>query len=1222
MRRFYQILALLFVLGLLLIGTSPYWLAGPLPLIARRWGATFETYSRIGYGRFALDHVVVRRPGVVVTVSRVEVDTPWLWALRHLEQADRAIVAKEWTVDVVDRPASAPRDREASGWVPLHALLTRLGNTLDRWLPRATLGPGRVSWPGSGLTIVSGQWEKRRFHVEGLRWHEDAADVDVAFSPDSTAIQASGKMLTRNASFRGESRGTTVTGALNAWAQTAPFEMQFVPGSWMPSSGKVTVENWRIPAGDLKLSGYTEVRGGAQLSWDHEHFQLNSDLHGQAEESHGAPDLHVIARAEGDRTAYSVDQLDIVAPGIVAHLSEPIRSTFHELVSGPASRFSLAVNLAEVPWFKAEGKVQGEVKVEPRAGAVPLFRFTGTGENLTFQQWPATTVHLQGRLDWPRLAIESADLSASDRAHFTLAGECDFKTKEFLGVRAEGHLTPSLLQPWLPKDVTFSGADVVLKANGPWATAQHDGAIKIEQLSVPGFVPAAARVSWRGSGATVEEFETGIQAGATELVGSGSVQRDGLELKKLTWKHQQQERLALARVANIRWAPSLSVDAFDLSGPAGELRLSGSWGAAGALRVFARGIAGEWWRDFLPPTPFGWSIDTFSLNATWNNGPATVDTSGLLFVDLQGRERIALDLAAHSDGSSVVLERLRTLEQDHEFATIHGKLPIAVWASPKPRIEVGRSAEFSIEGHVDPAAGWWTELGERTGIHLDRPDLSIQLDGTWEQPRGTAKLDIARLEIDQQRLGNSKIPKIEQVHLQLVADGSHLKLQPAEAVIEGQPIALAASLPTDRQTWEKLRKDPMAVLRDEVEISIRASNTDVAALAPYASGILLPQGKLDADLTLSFHGDWKGYLRLHDLATRPLGSMGPLRDIQADLELQGRRVVMKSVEAGMGGQPIKAQGFIEIPVGGAPQFDFSATGENLPFVRQAGLLVRGNVNLKITSGRDAAAAPTVSGEVELRDGLFLSDVRALVPRGGASPERRPPYFSITAEPFNIWRLNVNVHGERFLRARTTLFNGVASTKLHLVGTLGEPRALGELRIEDGQVLLPFARFSLDDATVRLSEENPYDPQLAVFGTSRRYGYDIKLELTGPSSSPVLVFSSNPPLSSEQVLLIVMAGETPKNEVNYSTSQRFARLGTFFGQSLLGSLGGGGGGADRLVISSGEQVSDQGHETYDVQYQLDERWSLVGGYDEFDEYNVGLKWRMIPKHLRDAPNEKR
>lgn len=1221
MRRLLKIFALLLALALLLIATSPYWLKGALPMIARRFGATFETYSRVGYGRFALERVVVRRTGVTVHAARVEADTPWLWALRHLAGNDRVIAVSEWDVQTVDHPPSPGRPREASGWVPLRGILLRLSHTLDRWLPHATLGPGKVTWPGGELALASGEWQKRALHVDGLQWRTDKANVDVAFAPDGTAIQLRAQLLSRDAAFQGESRGETVAGELTAWSQTAPFDFTFAPTGWMPILGKIAVENWRIPASDLKLSGYAEVQGGVHATWDHDHFELNADLRGQPSEGQAAPDLHVLVRAQGDRTAYTVDQLDVVAPGIVAKLSEPIRTTFRDSTGGPASRFSVAVNLAEVPWFKAKGTWVGEIDVAPRPGNAPLFRFNGSGEKLEFERWTASAARIQGELDWPRLSVATADLDAEEKAHLAITGSCDFRAKSVSDIRIEGHLTPALLQPWLPKDTTFSTADVVLKANGPWATAQHEGALKIEHVSVPGFVPAAARVWWRGTGPAVTEFETGIQAGATEIAGSGAVERDRVELKKLTWTHDQQERLALARPSTLRWSPKLTVDAFDLSGPAGELRLSGSWGGAGEVKFFARGIEGEWWRDFLPPAPFGWSIDRFSLNATWNEGPVTLDTSGILFVDLEGRDRISLDLAAHSDGSSVILERLRALERDQEFATLYGKLPIALWSAPKPRVEIGRSADLAIEGHVDPAARWWKELGERTGIGLERPDLSIQLDGTWEQPRGTIKLDVARLQLGG-RFGKTKLPKVENIHLQLVADGSQLKLQPAEATIEGQPISLGATLPTNRQTWDKLRANPMAVLRDEVEISIRASDTDVAALAPYASGVLLPQGRLDADLTLSVRGDWNGYLRLRDLATRPLGSIGPLRDIRADLELQGRRLVMQNVEAAMGGQPVKTKGFIEFPAGAEPTFDFSATGQNLPFVRQAGLLVRGDINLKVVSGRKGTPA-TVSGEVVLEQGLFLSDVRALVPRGGgASPERRPPYFSINVEPFNLWHLDVNVRGERFLRARTTLFTGLASTKLHLVGTLGEPRALGEVRIEDGQVLLPFARFALNDATVRLSEENPYDPQLAVFGTSRRYGYDIKLELTGSASSPLLVFTSNPPLSSEQVLLIVMAGETPKNEVTYTTSQRFARLGTFFGQSLLGSLGGGGGGADRLVISSGERVSGQGRETYDVQYRLDDRWSLVGEYDEFDEYNVGLKWRVLPKHLRDPVNEKR
>jgi translocation and assembly module TamB len=92
----------------------------------------------------------------------------------------------------------------------------------------------------------------------------------------------------------------------------------------------------------------------------------------------------------------------------------------------------------------------------------------------------------------------------------------------------------------------------------------------------------------------------------------------------------------------------------------------------------------------------------------------------------------------------------------------------------------------------------------------------------------------------------------------------------------------------------------------------------------------------------------------------------------------------------------------------------------------------------------------------------------------------------------------------------------------------------------------------------------------------------------------------------------MAGQPPKDEIATTESQRMARVGAFFGQSLLGSFSGDAGGADRLSITSGENVSEQGRETYNIEYRLNDRWALTGEYDEFDEYYAGLKWRFFEK----------
>jgi translocation and assembly module TamB len=376
---------------------------------------------------------------------------------------------------------------------------------------------------------------------------------------------------------------------------------------------------------------------------------------------------------------------------------------------------------------------------------------------------------------------------------------------------------------------------------------------------------------------------------------------------------------------------------------------------------------------------------------------------------------------------------------------------------------------------------------------------------------------------------------------------------------------------------------------------------------------------LQVDLNYRRGGTMEGFLRLRDAASRPLGPLGVLQEINADLQMTGRKVELRSVTAKAGGQPVTLSGTIQLPADAAPRYDVALRGENLPFIRQTGLLVRGDLDLTLRT--PAAGPPAISGTVRLRDSLFLSDVRAFLPGGPKGGARQPPYFAVVTPPFEAWTLGVDISGGRFLRLRTAAFNGVASARFRLGGTLGEPRAIGEVMIDEGQVLMPFANFTVQQGTVRITEEHPHELAVFLRGTGRREGYELTLEITGTAEAPSIVFTSSPALDSEQLLLMVMTGAAPSNDITYSSTQRFARLGTYLGQSLLGSLGGDPTSADRLSIASGEDVSQQGRETYDVEYKLADRWKLVGEYDEFDDYNLGLKWRLYPgKREPEAPRD--
>jgi translocation and assembly module TamB len=376
----------------------------------------------------------------------------------------------------------------------------------------------------------------------------------------------------------------------------------------------------------------------------------------------------------------------------------------------------------------------------------------------------------------------------------------------------------------------------------------------------------------------------------------------------------------------------------------------------------------------------------------------------------------------------------------------------------------------------------------------------------------------------------------------------------------------------------------------------------------FLPAVLAPKGQFQADLHYK-GGGFEGFVKLRDSASRPLGPLGVLQEINADVALSGRKLVLRGVTARSGGQPVKLSGTVDLPENAEPRFDLSLQGENLPFVRQTGLLLRGDLDLKLQT--PAGAPPRLSGTVRLRDSLFLTDVRAFIPKGGGTnPARRPPYFAIETTPVNTWTLAIDVSGDHFMRLRTPVFTGNASAHFRLSGTLGEPRAIGEINIDDGNIRMPFANFEVTQGAVRLTEADPFEPAVYLRATGRRYGYDLNMEIEGGASQPNVTFTSSPAMDSEQLLLMVMTGAAPNKEITNSATQRFANIGYFLGQSLLGSLGSEAADADRLMIASGEKISRQGKETYDIEYKLTDRWTVTGERNEFDEYNAGVKWRVF------------
>jgi translocation and assembly module TamB len=167
-------------------------------------------------------------------------------------------------------------------------------------------------------------------------------------------------------------------------------------------------------------------------------------------------------------------------------------------------------------------------------------------------------------------------------------------------------------------------------------------------------------------------------------------------------------------------------------------------------------------------------------------------------------------------------------------------------------------------------------------------------------------------------------------------------------------------------------------------------------------------------------------------------------------------------------------------------------------------------------------------------------------------------------------------------------------------------------------LFPFATFKVQSGTVRLREADPFHAVVNVSATAQRRDYQLRLEATGDLTAPNVLLSSTPALDASALTLLVMTGQPPVGAGTASSGQRLALLGAYLSRGLFQDLGLGG--EERLEISSGERVSEQGRDTYELEYKLSERSALVGEYDRFDSYNAGLKWRVY--HQESVPNEEK
>lgn len=1232
--------------GLLLVVLAlPLWFPWVLRPLLRHYGASFARYERNGYARFTVYSFNYTNASERIHADRVAalIPTVWGWRLKWgpASETQPFLQIRDWSYQSL--ASSKPRAAVSAEFAALTGELRQL----SWWLPVGVMSNGVVRVQTNAVTvpfvrlrhgILSGQLSPPA-PVPTLKFSAEVARLPYQVLLSSAEMKLDASVLADTNSL-----GLTLQSTGSWWSNRIECQAQFGPTGQWPQQASLKAAKVRLPAEALGLRPYGELTGGVTGVWDHAEFSLalHASAHPEVGRTH-LPPLHLELKARGDTNVITFETATISSPWLSADLSRQVAVHLSGQMLRQPAALSVVADLSRQTFLPVTGQLRGEARLSPSGRRLPRVQFQLSGSDIGTPSLRARQVSVIGALNWPRLDIISAEGTFADESSATLSGVVDLDESSVSSGRLS--FTGPLPRRWLPKGWSFRSLTLSAELSGPFNALVHRGELTVSNFVAPQLRPLQLQARWNGRGRTLDHFLFDANSSKTSLKAEGAAVVDALRpevrLSSLSLRTNGHPALALTEpcaldlkrtVADPNFQATLSK--LGLEGPAGSFQVRGevAWPARGELALSAGAIHSGLFNGLLRTNLPALELEHLAVSAAWSNGPAeftvALAAKGALPVkeDLlsssagkgthggSGRGKIEISAKVNAVGGKggLTISNLTLLTTNSPTFAAHGFLPIKlVPGARNGLVQVDPVKSMQFEASAAPQSLVWAELSRLTGASLASPELKLELSGTWAKPKGSLVVGVQAL--DFKRAG-ATMPALNDLHLRIQFQQGLLKLVHGEMLVQGQPVTFSGQLPLGEDFWQRLRLEKRFPW-ERVSGEIRIPDAELAAFEPLFPTLLSPQGRLRAELTLSPGGRLGGGILIQNARTRPIGNFGPIRDVNVRLVFAGRELELKNVSAQIAGSPLTIEGKADLRgtkwlSGKLPPFQLKIRGTDVPLARHSDFIIRSDLDLRVA--KTNGAPPLVSGTVRLRDSFFLSNLGLLVPGKLATPAQRPPYFSIGDPELASWRIALSVEGVRFLKINTPVFDGQASCSLKLQGTLKDPIALGGVSLDSGVVRFPFASFQVQQGLVTLSSQDPYRPQLTVHATSRQFGYDLRLEVTGPADTPVIQFTSNPPLSSQQILVMVTAGQMPQGTFTLTPQQRAQTVALFLGRDLLSKLGLGELGQQRLIIHSGQDISEQGRPTYDVEYKLTPNWALVGEYDRFGDFNAGVKWRVYSK----------
>ena len=310
-------------------------------------------------------------------------------------------------------------------------------------------------------------------------------------------------------------------------------------------------------------------------------------------------------------------------------------------------------------------------------------------------------------------------------------------------------------------------------------------------------------------------------------------------------------------------------------------------------------------------------------------------------------------------------------------------------------------------------------------------------------------------------------------------------------------------------------------------------------------------GRLSIDLAVAGPSDalaWNGSVRIENGRYRAAGYV--FDDIEGGARLVGSGGEIEGLRAKVGEGEAFVAGNFRLSGGAVKDFRLTLQGRRVA--------VRAIPAMRLTVDADLVASGDESGnqlrgEVTLLRGTYSKDVELTLSdllersRPGGAPLAREPWKERTT-------LDVHIVSAASLEVRNNLARLSGTVDLRARGTVEDPVLIGQVILDEGgRVVFSDIRYEIEAGTLTFSNTARIAPFVDLRARAEVKGYNLVVLLAGTWPRITANFTSDPPMSNDAILGLILSGTAPDTRAQADTT---SQLVSAAGGAISGAVTGG------------------------------------------------------------------